>query len=154
MRVYQLLLLLSLSVLIACESPYFESEKKIEDGVWTYDNPFTFTFHADDTLTTYDFNLEVSHLRSYPYQNIYLLVSTVFPDGDTIQDPFSVNLADKYGQWNGNCWGDECNLYVAIQSNVKFKSVGEHTLTFSQYTRQDSLRGINGLAFTIMESEN
>lgn len=138
----------------ACDTAYFSAEKKIDGKYWTYENPFEFSFSAKDTLSTYDFILDVHHDKSYPYQNIYFKVRTIFPEGDTITDPFSVNLANKFGNWNGQCRGDDCSLEVAIQQNVRFRSVGDHHIAIWQYSRKDSLPGIERLEFNIVPNEN
>jgi gliding motility-associated lipoprotein GldH len=141
-----------LFLMIACETPYYEAEKEIQEGIWTYNDPFSFTFNAKDTVKKYDLLLEIKHSQSYPYQNIYFQLSTVFPDGDTIKDPFSVNLANKFGEWNGDCWGNTCSIQFPIQSNVRFKTIGHHQLSFTQYTRQDSLKGVEEMEFSIVRS--
>jgi len=143
--------ILLLLILYSCDSKnyLFEETKPIEKGAWTYNNTLDFTFDIQDTTTIYNIYLALDHTNDYPYQNLYLKVHTLFPSGKKMERPVSFELADKYGQWYGECGSETCRLLVPFQSKTYFNAIGKHTITLEQYMRKDPIEGIEGLSLMV-----
>lgn len=131
------------------EKPYFSNSVEFEAGIWSYGNLFENDFIVMDTSSTYDLVLDVIHDRNYPFQNLYMNISTYFPADTNATDLLSIDMADKFGQWYGNCRGEKCNLRVFLQQNVSFRDPGDYRVVFEQYTRRENLSGIYELNFRI-----
>jgi len=146
-----LLAILLLLVLYSCNSKnyLFDQTKKIEKGSWSYENTLDFTFDIQDTTQIYNIYLALDHTNDYAYQNLYLKVHTLFPNGKKMERPVSFELADKYGQWYGECGSDACRLLVPFQSKTYFNAIGKHTITLEQFMRKDPIGGIEGLSLMV-----
>ncbi len=143
-------LLVGLLILVmGCDTAYYAKAYSFNDGVWRYDDARSFHFEIRDTSKVYDMILSVDHTDQFPYQNLYLNTSTRFPSDTTIEQSLSLELANEAGFWFGECTGPKCELSIPIQSNVHFSEEGSYTLELEQYTRTDSLSGINGINLTL-----
>jgi gliding motility-associated lipoprotein GldH len=143
-------LLLCLLGFTACQDSFIYDEAVApEEVVWTYDQPLSFDFSIQDTSLRYEFLLDVQHSTDYPFQNLYTRITTVFPDETSQQDVISLELAGKLGLWEGKCRGDGCALTIALQERARFDTPGDYQLRFEQYTRQDSLPGVQELRLRI-----
>lgn len=152
---YLLTLVLSVALLLsACgESTFYSHSMTLEDGIWSHGDTFENEFTVTDTAARFDLVLDIVHRRNYPFQNIYMNIHTHFPADTQVTDLLSIDLADRAGNWHGNCRGEECDLRVYLQQNVGFKDPGTYRVDFDQYTRREDLRGISSFTFKILPRE-
>jgi gliding motility-associated lipoprotein GldH len=147
------LLLIALLVLLttfACkENFYFESDKVLKADQWSYQDSLDFTFTIADTSNLYNIYLDITHSTEYPYQNIYLQITTQYPSGERIKERLPIDFADKTGRWYGNCDSEWCKLRVNLQGNAFFNSPGKHTITLEQNMRVESLSGVRELSLKL-----
>lgn len=139
--------------IISCNSKEIYTHSYTMEGVWTYADSLVFEYEIQDTMSPYNLVLAVKHSIDFPYENTYIQASTVFPDGHRVTNPVSLELADDHGQWVGNCSGSFCNAEIELASNAYFKASGKYKLVFSQFSRIDSLKGIEAIKFTINQSD-
>jgi len=145
---------LLLILLWGCDSAVYSEEKAIEDGIWTYEDRKVFEFESPDTTSLYDIRLTLEHDQSFDHQNVYMQLSTIFPNSDTVQQSFSVDVSNKFGQWIGDCGSDYCTRTSILQPQARFEQLGTYELIFEQFSRQDSLDGIRALTVGIYPTEN
>ena len=100
----------------------------------------------------YDLALRVNHSLEYDYQNVYLQVETVFPDGKKTINPLSLNLADKIGTWLGKCGGDGCDITFSFQDDFRFQSLGKHEFSIGQFSRENQLAGISEIELLLFKA--
>lgn len=136
-----------------CDSAIYSERMEIEKGVWAYEDVKIFEFESPDTTSLYDIQLTVEHAQSFDYQNFYMQLYTIFPNKDTVHQPFSIDVSNKFGQWIGDCSSDYCTRTSILQPQARFEHVGTYQLVFEQYSRQDSLEGIRALQVDISPSE-
>lgn len=122
------------------------------EGDWTYQDKLESTITVSDTLMNYDLALKLNHSKEFGFQNIYLDIETVFPDGKKIAKPLSLQLATSAGIWNGKCSGDNCEIVFSLQDKFKFKDLGDHKFTIGQYSRETALIGINAVELLLFET--
>jgi len=151
---YKLLLgVLLLVALTGCNQDiFYKNTQGIEDGIWRYEDPKTFTFTAEDTLTSYDLLIEVKHDSRFPFQNLYMQLNTELPGNKTVKDVLSIDLADRSGNKYGVCRGDKCTFRIPVQQSFRFDQAGPHTINIAQHSRMDSLPGILAIGLTIKET--
>jgi gliding motility-associated lipoprotein GldH len=138
----------------ACEPGYFfEEEKNIPNGQWTYRDTLDFKFAVADTTALYNLYLDFSHADSFPSQNLYVRLHTRFPDGRRLSKPISFDFFDAEGNPTGKCSGHACRAHIAIQQNAFFNQAGEYLLTLEQFTRRDSLEGLRSVGLAIEKTE-
>ncbi|MEL7122343.1 MAG: gliding motility lipoprotein GldH, partial [Bacteroidota bacterium] len=123
----------------------YQKTYQFDQGYWTYADSLSFDFEIPDTNNIYSLFLEVQHGTDYSYENLYTNIKTIFPSGRTIENPLSLELADKTGKWYGNCSGKNCKYILPIQEKAYFNETGNFQLKIEQYMREDSIEGINGV---------
>ena len=146
------LLPLSLLFLGLCScgpAPIFEEVRELGPGGWAYADSLTFDVAITDTTGRQDLRLIVGHTPDFAYQNFYVRVTTRLPDGRVLSQPVSLQLADKYGNWYGNCSRGACTSRIAIQQNLRFRQPGTYRWTVSQFSREDPLPEITALGLGI-----
>lgn len=135
-----------------CERPDTVFEQQIDLGHhgWAYADSLEFSYNISDTSSHYDLVLTVGHRNDFAHQNFYVELSTSLPDGKQLSQPLSLQLADNFGEWYGNCSGDGCVAEIALQEGVKFSEAGEYRLAVSQFSREDTLVGVSMLGFRVV----
>src|SRR4029078_1910647 len=98
----------------------YEKNIAIEKYIW--DSKFTpsYTVEIKDTSVLYNLYVNVRHAEIYPFQNIWLMISTQFPDGTKSSRRIEVMLANGEGKWFGEGLGDIWDYRTLIQENAFF----------------------------------
>ena len=112
------------------------------------DKEYYFTFEVKDISVPYDLTLEVRNNNLYPYQNLWLFCSEEQPIGPLRRDTIECMLADEFGKWHGH----GISLYQSsfpIHSQYKFPHAGQYTFSFRQGMRDDALKGIQEIGFSV-----
>lgn len=123
-----------------CDPDKIDEENiEIPQYVWNLDFKPEFNVEITDTVLLYNVYVNVRHTTYYPYSNLWINITTVFPDSSTIEKRVPLELADKQGKWYGDCLGDICDTQVQIQQNAFFDKPGNYTFRFEQIMRTDNL---------------
>jgi gliding motility-associated lipoprotein GldH len=139
-----------LMVLTACTGDVVYREyKTFNDNAWRANEPATFEVTIHDTLSLCDISLMVRHADSYPYNNVFLFVTSSYPDGRVLRDTMEVVLANSKGEWLGSGMGDLFDFKVPVKRNVRFPRSGKYTFAFVQARRVDPLPLILDFGFEI-----
>ena len=143
--------LATLFLLCSCGPDYsFEEYRDFaEADGWTYADSVAFEFAISDTNQIYDLHFFVDHATDFGHQNLYVRFHTLFPDGQRLSETVSLELADKFGTWQGDCSGATCRVDIPIQQDAYFNQPGTYTLKVEQYSREASLPKIGGVGFAL-----
>jgi gliding motility-associated lipoprotein GldH len=144
---------LALLMIYSCGPKSILDQKVDIPQPWKYNDLKTFDFEVVDTTVAYDLTIDVAHDADFPHENVYLQVTTTFPDGKKISNPLSLELADDQGGWQGDCNGSRCMTSIAMAQQSYYKKPGKYKMSFEQYTRQDTLNGIHTLQLQITQSK-
>ena len=138
---------------------YSDTHKMGEVG-WTYADSLKFDFEIADTSKRYNLLLTVHHTPDFSNENLYVKFTTVFPKGlealqgkDRVAQTTSLTLAQKDGQWLGQCSAKECVMQIPIQMNTWFPESGKYSLLVEQFMRRDSLKEILAIDFAVQEKK-
>ncbi len=147
------LLCMVMALLSSCNKDVVYSEyKKFEDEQWFAKDKAVFDLDITDTQTLNNISLMIRHAESYPYNNIFLFVTTKYPDGKVLTDTMEVVLANSKGEWLGSGVGDIFDFKVPIKKNVRFPLGGKYQFTFEQAMRVDPLPMVMDFGFEIEKS--
>lgn len=124
-----------------------------KENEWHAKDKVTFDLDISDTQTLNNINLMVRHADSYPYSNLFLFVTTKYPDGKILTDTMEVVLANQKGEWQGSGAGDIYDFKVPVKKNVKFPLAGKYQFIFEQGMRVDPLPLIMDFGFEIEKSK-
>lgn len=134
----------------SCGPNYILDEKKeIANQQWSYTDSLSFTTNIADTNKIYNLYLDVEHLTEYSYQNIYVRLHSIFPNGKRVTEKVSIELMDQIGRWQGDCNSDDCDFRMTIQEGAFFNQSGSHTFVIEQFMRNDPLEGVQSISFRI-----
>jgi len=154
------LVLLAISLVSCGEDYIFSDTHQFGDAGWTYADSLKFDFEIGDTSKRYNLLLTVHHTPDFANENLYVKFITVFPKGqevlkgkNRVEQVTSLTLAQKDGQWLGECSSKECAMQIPIQTNTWFPAPGKYSLLVEQFMRRDSLRAIRAIDFAIQEKK-
>lgn len=136
--------------LLGCSSGSIVQDKfTIDDAEWHMDEVFTSQFVVTDTLTPYDFFLNVRNGGNYPYANLHVFVTTMYPNGKKAIDTVNCPLADKQGRWLGSGLGDVLDSRILYRYNKPFPMSGKYTITLQHAMRDTLLPAILNMGLSI-----
>lgn len=145
-----------LGLILACAvcgcgtDAYFAGSKAIPaDSGWEASNPARFEWLVTDSLSRYDFFIDLRHDQSYPFSNIYLFVEFTFPNGRMMRDTLSCELADERGKWLGSGFGNLVDHRIGFRRATGFPLNGDYDLSISHGMRMDPLIGISDVGFRL-----
>ncbi len=146
-------LILILFITTSCNKDVvFTKYVKFEDNEWYAKNKAVFEVEMTDDQNLHNISLMVRHADSYPYSNIFLFVTTNYPDGKILKDTMEIILANSRGEWLGSGAGDIFDYKVPIKKNVRFPQKGKYKFEFEQAMRTDPLPLVMDFGFEIEKS--
>ena len=95
----------------------------LPDSNWSQDSTFSYEIDMTNETGLIDLNLEIRHAGNYPYANLFVFLSSEFPDGKG-----------------------------RVRKNVQFNQEGIYTMRLSHGMRQDTLEGIADIGITLFKS--
>lgn len=119
---------------------------------WYAKDKAVFDVDITDTQSLHNISLLIRHADGYPYSNLFLFVTSKYPDGKVLTDTMEVVLATQKGEWQGSGAGDIYDLKVPIKKNARFVLPGKYEFIFEQGMRVDPLPLIMDLGFEIEKS--
>ena len=137
--------------LAGCKEVLFQESQPIPNKTWEQENTISFDILVEDTMSGYDFYIDLRNEGSYAYANIYMFVTTTFPSGETARDTVECFLADKSGRWLGNGLGDILDNHILFKENVRFPNRGTYSFEFEQGMRTEALSSILDVGISLEE---
>jgi len=131
----------------------FSEYKKFKNYDWAARDKAVFDLEIKDTQTLNNIYLMVRHAESYQYNNLFVFVTTKYPDGKVLTDTMEVILANEKGEWLGSGSGDIFDFKVPVKKNVRFPLAGKYQFIFEQGMRVDPLPMIMDFGFEIEKSK-
>jgi gliding motility-associated lipoprotein GldH len=143
-------LLIPAFMLFSCDSSrIYDKSKDIENEKWSKDEPVKFDVQIDDTVSYNNVYINLRNTGDYNFSNIYLFLSTIYPDQKISIDTIECILADDKGKWLGSGLGDIKDNQMLLKKGVRFHQTGIYTFEFEQAMRIDELEGIKSIGIRI-----
>jgi gliding motility-associated lipoprotein GldH len=142
-------------LLVSCaEKPLTEASWEANgDSGWTSEDRLTLDFDVPDSTSRYDLILKISHSTAYSWENLYIQVGNITPDKDTMMTPVSLELANKKGQWQGDCTSSTCKAEIVLQDHFFFSKPGSYTIWAEPYMRINPVPEIQSVSLGLYPSE-
>ena len=149
-RISQIILgVLFLISFIACDSDVIYSEyQSVDDNVWSYDDPKTFTFEMKEDTVPVKIYINLRTTTDYPYSNIFMYLYSDFPNGYSDKDTLEFFLAKPNGEWLGEVSGTVIENTALITKGY-LTTKGNYTFKLEQAMYEDSLPEILDLGITV-----
>ena len=140
--------------LTSCENGVvYQDAKIINKEGWYKNDLVSFDYSATDTAGTYDIIVDIRNTDKYEYQNFWLFLHFVSPDGIEFNDTLECVLADNYGHWIGKSSGSMYELPVMALSEISFPKAGTYHFELAQGKRADTLQGIHEIGIRIKQTK-
>ncbi len=131
----------------------YREYQTFDENEWHSKNKAIFEMDITDTQSLNNISLMIRHADGYPFRNIFLFVTTSYPDGNVKTDTMEVIMANSSGEWQGDGAGDIFDLKVPIKKNVRFPLSGHYKFEFTQAMEVDPLPLIMDFGFEIEKSK-
>lgn len=132
-----------LSFFMSCDSSrLYEKNLEIPEGIWEQANILKFDVEIPDSSRKFNFYINMRNDESYPYSNLYLFLTTRFPDQKVSRDTLELLLADENGNWFGKGAGDRKFNQILLRKSMKFPKAGTYSFELEQGMRMGELPGI------------
>ncbi len=137
----------------ACDpARVYDKSFAVEGASWDRDTVFHFEVLVDDSLAINDFFISIRNNTDYQYSNIYLFMTTDFPNGHSSRDTIECILADIDGKWLGNGSGKIKDNLIMLQQALRFPLKGIYSFHLEQAMRDEQLEGIEDIGLRIEKS--
>lgn len=125
----------------------------INDNNWYKDNVAHFNVEIKDTASLYNFHLVLNNTTDYRYSNLFVFMTTTFPNKNMTRDTIEFVLANASGKWLGKGWGNVKENDILLKSGLKFPLSGPYAFFIQQAMRNDTLTGIRSVGIRIEKTE-
>ena len=127
----------------------FDESVIIQNASWDNQELPYFDVKVEDTLSAYNFYLNIRHLENYRYSNFYMFLHTTFPNGSQTHDTVEIVLAYPDGRWVGSGTGSMRNNNILLNDNLYFPLKGNYRFEIEQAMREPVLEGVTdvGICF-------
>ena len=130
-------------LLVSCgNDKLYDESVVIPDARWDCENIPYFDVIVDDTLTDYAFYLNIRHLDSYRYSNLFVFMHTEFPNGNVTNDTIECTFAYPDGRWMGKGSGTMRSAKIRLNPSLRFPLRGKYHFEIEQAMREKELKGI------------
>ena len=149
-QLQRLTLLAALTLLSACGPDQIINEtQEIPDGDWAFSDVHRFSVNVEDTLTPFNFLINVRHGGTYAYRNLIVIVKTYFPNNSFKVDTIDCPLADPSGRWYGNGLGDLLDNRIMFKRNIQLPMGGSYNFELQHAMRPDTVHEIYDIGIGI-----
>lgn len=121
-----------LPMLFACsEAPLFEKVYSFDNREWKQDQKMHFEVDIQDTSKVYDFTVLVRTTTDFKFNNLWMFMKTIAPDGSSGREPIQMYITNPDGSWIGTKSGStvETPLYFKAR---KMPLKGKYTFILEQ----------------------
>jgi gliding motility-associated lipoprotein GldH len=150
--VFKTICLLAVAVLaVSCGKGKIYSEYKSIDPEkgWSQNDSVVFEPEINDLDGLFNVYVNVRHADTYPYRNLYIFLTTIYPDGRQMTDTLECMLADEQNHWKGNGAGDLWDNSILLKSNIRFPLKGKYKFIYVHGMRVDPLPQVLDVGLTI-----
>lgn len=153
-RVIWLLFLFIMLAGTACDpGRIFDQSHAIDEASWDRDSIMHYDVLIEDSLQITNFYITIRNNTDYPYSNIYLFVTTQFPNGHSATDTIECILADRGGRWLGDGSGRIKDNLIMLQKALRFPLSGTYHFYIEQGMRDKKLIGIEDIGLRIEKTD-
>lgn len=146
---------ITLLIFSSCSKNQVFSEYKSIDAEtgWKVEDRKTFEVEIKDSESRYNVYVNVRQGDAYPYRNLFLYLTTEYPDGKKVKDTLECILADENNRWLGEGAGDLWDNTILFKQNARFPMPGKYKFTYEHAMRVDPLPMILDVGLTIEKAE-
>lgn len=142
--------------LLSCQTDtvFDQSDSFAAIGGWPQKKKVTYSFDIQDTSRSYELHAAIRQAQDYPYYNVYFIPKIEDEKGQIIKRAFvEAFLYDpKTGKPKGSGMGDIYSHTYTLFSGLRFPHAGKYRVSFEQYMRTDTLKGIVSVGASLLKN--
>lgn len=127
----------------------YEKSKSIPEKSWDVNKPVKFDVAIEDTIHYYNFYITVRNTTDFDKQNLYIFLTTSFPNGKKSRDTVGCFLADATGRWLGKGRGFYRDNKYLLRKGIRFPAAGIYSFEMEQAMRTSVQKGIDAVGICI-----
>jgi gliding motility-associated lipoprotein GldH len=150
-----ILLFFASAFLFSCDKQRVFDEYTSVGNAWNKDSVISYTLPEVDTTKLYNLYVNLRSNDSYPFSNLFLIVSLQQPGGMTNVDTLEYQMTDADGNLLGDGFSDIKESLLFYKEKMKFKK-GQYKVQIRQAVRETGkvggvkeLKGITDVGFRI-----
>lgn len=151
----RLRLLLPVLLLASCTVPeglVFDETKPVRNRSWHWNDSLSFTANLEDPAYEYRLILTMRVTGAYRYANMYVLLHTQGPDGNTLKQ-YPLLLADNTGRWLGKGIGDLISFELPLEDRFRIQKKGNYRFSIRQNMRDENLLNVSDVGLRIEKGQ-
>jgi gliding motility-associated lipoprotein GldH len=150
----QLFIIFMLNICIASCMPSNQYHKKyfLPNHQWSYADCKTFDFEITDTTSLYNLQFLMQHAEAYAYSNVWIKMTTTYPNGKLDSQRIEVALALPDGHWLGRGGNGLVEHTMNITPNataMRFVEKGVYQIKIEQMMRINPLMNIEYIGLQV-----
>ncbi len=120
----------------------FEKNVEVPQFSWDYEFVPSFDVNIVDTSSYYNLSINIRHLESYPFMNLWVQLHGSSPDGKQQKERIMLGLATPDGKWLGEGLNGVWMQTVLAKGKIKFPHKGQYTFGIEQDMRINPLPAV------------
>ena len=147
--------------LTSCDSNSVYDKYQSVSNEWNKDSVITFKVIPPDSINSYNAFVNLRNTYDYKYSNLFLIVSTKFPNGKVIKDTLEYKMTKPNGEFLGTGFSDVKENKLWYKENVVFQEAGEYQFDIQHAMRENgkvqgivNLEGITDVGLRIEKNIN
>ncbi|MCO4814803.1 MAG: gliding motility lipoprotein GldH [Flavobacteriales bacterium] len=142
-----------LILFVSCSKhPHYEKVYSFENREWKDDVKLSFPVEIEDVATEYNFTLSLRVSTDYKYNNLWVFLKTISPDGTEAREPFEINITNSDGTWIGNRTGSIVETPLMFNKR-KLPIAGKYTFILEQGISSSEIDNVLDLGFKVEKVE-
>ena len=139
-----------LSLLVGCShNIVYENDFSIHKDSWRSADTLKFPVNVSDTTTPLSFYFNVRNTTKYSFSNLYMYVTTYYPNNTYSRDTVECWLAAPDGRWLGKGLGRLKDNEFTFRKNIRMPMKGQYVLAINQAMRHSPLIGIANVGLRV-----
>jgi gliding motility-associated lipoprotein GldH len=144
-----LLILLFSLCLFACDNDSFYTKSyTFKNNTWGRNVKPSFIVDIKDTSQLYDFIVTLRTTTSYKYNNLWIFLNTIPPNGSPVREPYEIKTCYPNGSWIGKKTGTIVE-HTLIFNRRKVPYKGKYRFSFEQGVTNKFIGDVLDISFEI-----
>ncbi len=126
---------------------------EVNENAWDVSQKLKTEVVIDDTLSTFNFYINVRNTTDYANSNFFVFIKTIFPDGKIAIDTLECLLADNQGKWLGKGNSKIKDNKIMFKKDAIFPMKGKYVFEIEHAMRENIISGIKTIGITIEQNK-
>ncbi len=126
----------------------------VNDSGWNINDKLNISYTVTDTLSSYNFYINLRNTTDYKYSNFFFFINTTFPNGKIARDTLECMLANQEGKWFGKGNGKLKDNRILFKPHVLFPMKGTYKFTIEHGMRDLNIAGIKNIGLRIVKNKS